>query len=406
MQENTETVDRQVKKRFWKGYALGILTVLILLAGLLLGINSVYGKGLSLKESFAALVKIQTLTSYLNEKCLEETENRDLLEGAYTGLVDTVDDKYTRYYTKEAYEEYLEDISGSYAGIGVSVQWDTEEEMLKIVGVTEEGPGSIAGLCVGDWVYAVDDVVVQGTSSDETIRLIKGEEDTKVKITVIREGATLELDIIRQVIYEESVFYHMVETSIGYIQLTAFDKVTTNQFKEAIETLKEQGMESLILDLRENPGGSLQTSIDIADMLLPEGTITYTEDKQGKKEYYSSDAESLGIPLVVLINEGSASASEILAGSIQDLNAGTLIGMTTFGKGIVQSTYSLYDGSAIKLTMAKYYTPSGRYIHGEGIKPDIEIDLPEGVYLEEVYLTEEDIQFQTALEAARTMIAS
>lgn len=389
---------------FIRGYITGVATVFGILLLSILGFRLAMKDGLTLRENVNALWKLNTLASYLNEKCLEDTDNASLLDGAYAGLVDTVDDKYTRYYTAEEYREYMEDLVGSYAGIGVSVQWDATEEMLHIVSVNEGGPGEKAGICVGDWVYAVDGTTVQGMSSDDTIRLIKGEVNTKVIVTVIRDGSTLDIELIREQIDVETVNYQMLDHNIGYICLSAFDEVTTEQFLNAVEDLKAQGMQGMILDLRDNLGGRLQTAIDICDALLPEGTITYTEDKQGKQKYYTSDAECLETPLVLLVNENSASASEIVAGAIQDSDRGTIIGTTTYGKGIVQSTYGLPDGSAIKLTMAKYFTPSGRYIHGEGIEPDIEIALSQGTYLEDVKLTEEDVQLQTAVEAIMTII--
>lgn len=393
-------------RRFLLGYAAGILTTLVV-AGLVLVVMNLSMTGLTLRQSVKALFKLNTLTAYLKEEYLEEVNPDTLLEGAYAGLVKGAEDQYTRYYTPEEYEQYLEELEGSYAGIGVSVQWDKETEMLKIVTITEGGPGAWAGLCVGDSIYAVDDTIVQGMDSNEVIRMIKGVEGTTVALTVVREGEsdTLVLEATREEIVEETVTSRMLEDQVGYIAISSFDEITTEQFENALQVLKSQNMQGLILDLRNNPGGRLNTAAEIADDLLPEGTITYTETKKGEQRFYTSEAETcLNLPMVVLVNENSASASEIVAGAIQDMEAGTLVGTITYGKGIVQSTYGLPDGSAIKLTMAKYYTPNGRYIHGIGITPDIEITQPAGTDLHDVLLTEEDLQFATAWEAMQTML--
>ncbi|MBQ7050773.1 MAG: carboxy- processing protease, partial [Firmicutes bacterium] len=218
-------------------------------------------------------------------------------------------------------------------------------------------------------------------------------------------GEEKTVSVTRRTIESKTVESEMWEDKIGYIHIKSFDGVTTEQFKAALEELKSQGLEGLIIDLRDNPGGRMDVVQEITNELVPAGIITYTEDKYGKREIYeSSDEPCLGLPLVVLVNGNSASASEIMAGAVQDRGVGVLVGTTTYGKGIVQVTTAFKDDTAAKMTTAKYYTPNGNYIHQIGIKPDIEIDLPEGIEFSEITSKEEDVQLQTALEALKTQM--
>jgi len=285
-----------------------------------------------------------------------------------------LEDPYSVYYTPEELEELMTQMSGIYYGIGSYVSLDTETSLPKISGIISNTPAEEAGLRENDLIYQVDDVPTYGLSLDEAVSYIRGEEGTEVLLTIIREGENdyLKIPVIRRKVESPTVEYEMLEDGIGYLQIVEFDEVTPGQFSEAMESLKNSGMEKLIIDLRGNPGGSLTDVVDIAGMLLPEGLIVYTEDKSGKREEYFSDgAGEIEIPLVVLIDMNSASASEILAGAIQDYGKGTLVGTTTFGKGIVQQIIPFSDGSAVKLTVSSYFTPKGRNIHGTGIEPDI-----------------------------------
>ena len=258
-----------------------------------------------------------------------------------------------------------------------------------------------AGLLPGDILYKVGDTEVTGMDLTMVVSQIKGKENTKVVISVVREGEEdyLDFQVERRTIEIQTVSSAMLEDQIGYIAITSFDDVTTDQFTKALDELEKQGIKGLVVDLRGNGGGLVSSVCAILDRLLPEGLIVYTEDKYGNREENTSDAEHyFDKPLAVLINGNSASASEIFAGAIKDYGIGTLVGTTTYGKGIVQKIYPLHDGTAVKLTVSKYYTPKGNNIHGIGIEPDVEIDLDEELKKEVLVPLEEDNQLQRARE--------
>ena len=274
-----------------------------------------------------------------------------------------------------------QDVEGIYYGIGAYVGSDTATGLTVISGVIEGAPAQEADLREGDLIYKVDGNVVQGMSTDEVVALIRGEEYTTVHLTLIREGADdyVEVDVTRRKVESPTVNHEMLEGDIGYIQITEFDQVTIDQFTEALAVCKGSGMKGLVIDVRSNPGGSLNAVCEIARKLLPKGLIVYTEDKYGQREELTCDGvNEIQVPIVVLVNGYSASASEILAGAIQDHEKGILMGTKTYGKGIVQRIISLSDGSAVKLTISTYYTPNGKDIHGVGIEPDevVEFDSP------------------------------
>ncbi len=395
------------KHRFLAGYLCGLLTVVGVIAVIACVLHFAFPGGLNLRKTVVSAVKLNELASLIGENYLEDVDQEILLDGAFAGYAQAVGDKYTRYYSPEEYEEYLQTGSGTFAGIGVTVQWDEERGLLHVLEVHEGGPADQAGVLADDYIYAVDGEVMENVGSDTVVSRIKGKVGTQVVLSILREGSEdpIDLTVTRDLIEETTVTGQMMDDEIGYIQLSGFVEVTTHQFKDMLLELKEQGMKGLILDLRGNPGGRLNVVVDIADLLLPDGTITYTMTKSGEKTIFSSDADSiLDVPMVVLIDENSASASEILAGAIRDYGVGTLVGTTTFGKGIVQTTYSLLDNSAVKVTMARYYTPNGDYIHGKGIDPDIEVQLPKDSTLEAVWMTEKDTQYAEALQQIRSMI--
>lgn len=315
----------------------------------------------------------------------EDIDVEEMTEGMYSGLVDSLGDPYSVYYTAEEWQDLMADTEGIYYGIGAYLQLDTATGLARINGVIADTPAEEAGLRENDIIYQVDGEMIQGLELSEIVSRVKGEEGTTVHLTVVREGETdyLEFDVERHRIESPTVNYEMYDNGVGYIQITEFDEVTTDQFTEALAVIKGSGAKGLILDLRSNPGGSLPVVVDIARSILPKGLIVYTEDKYGKREEYTCDGKNeLDIPMVVLINGNSASASEILAGAIKDYNKGTLIGTTTFGKGIVQRVLPLTDGTALKLTISSYYTPKGNNIHGIGIDPDIECEFDSEAYYE------------------------
>lgn len=310
----------------------------------------------------------------------EEVTTEELQDGIYKGMVAALNDPYSEYYPKEELEDVLSSNQGISYGIGAYISLNQTMETAMISGVMEDTPAEEAGLREGDIIYKVDGEATQGMSVSKVVSLVKGKENTTVHLTIYREGEPdfLEMDIVRgKLIETETVESGILEDTdhIGYLRIREFDGVTSDQFNEAMAELKASDMKGLILDLRSNPGGDLTAVTEVARRLLPEGLIVYTEDKAGKRTEYTCDGEyEIQIPMVVLVNEYSASASEILAGAIKDYNKGTLIGTTTYGKGIVQRINRLEDGTALKLTVSAYFTPSGKNIHGIGIEPDIELE--------------------------------
>ena len=305
----------------------------------------------------------------------EDIGAEEMETGIYDGMISSLGDIYADYYTAEELEKLMLDTEGIYFGIGAGITTDTVSTYPKISKVYAGTPSEEAGLRENDIIYEVDHEDVYGLALTEVVSRIKGEEGTWVNLTIIREGETdyLSIDVQRRQVSIPTVETRMLDEEIAYIQIVEFDTITIEQFSQALEKSRQSGMKGLILDLRSNPGGSLAAVVEIAREILPEGMIVYTEDKYGKRQEYTCDgSKQLEVPLVVLINENSASASEIMAGAVKDYGIGTLVGMTTYGKGIVQSIAPLSDGSAVKLTISSYYTPKGNDIHGIGVEPDVE----------------------------------
>lgn len=387
------------KKNFWSGLLCGLLLAILVVAvsitgrGLfrlfqreVLGIDTQVSAGAadSVVNS-STTAKMKTIKNTIEEYYLEETDDSDLVNGIYSGMVEALGDPYSTYYSEEELLDLKEKTEGIYYGIGAYVGQDVSTKLPKITGVMPGTPAEESGLMAGDLIYQVDGELVEGMDITDVVFLIKGKEGSQVVITVYREGAEDFLDITatRKKIESPTVNFKMLEDGIAYIQIVEFDDVTTDQFAEAMAECRAKGMTGLILDLRNNPGGNLSTVTDISMMLLPKGLIVYTEDKYGERSEYNCDGEKeIDVPMVVLINGNSASASEILAGAIKDYKKGTLLGTTTFGKGIVQRVISLSDGSALKLTVSNYFTPNGNNIHKVGIEPDEELKFDGDLYLE------------------------
>ncbi len=326
----------------------------------------------------AVTEKIQFLNTEIENFYLEDVDYTALEEGIYKGLLSGLGDPYSEYYTGEEYKQIMESTSGSYCGIGATLSQNQEDGSCTVVNTFDGSPAAEGGLEAGDIIYKVEDIEVTGMDLNQIVSYVKGKEGTQVRLTLVREGKEQEVTLTRRNIEITTVTYEMKENQIGYIALSEFDEVSTKQFKAALEDLEKQGMKGLVVDLRNNPGGMLTVVVDILDMFLPEGTVVYTEDKYGNRQNYTAGSEVVTeVPLTVLVNGYSASASEIFAGAIKDYGRGTLVGSTTYGKGIVQRIIDLQDGSAIKLTVAGYYTPNGNNIHGKGIEPDVEIELTE-----------------------------
>ena len=346
--------------------------------------------------------KIDALEDIIREKFyLSEVTEEQLETGLYRGMIRALNDPYAEYYTEEELQALMEHSEGIYYGIGAYVAMDPETQLPKISGIIAGAPAEESELRPEDLVYMIDGTMTYGLTLTEATALIKGPEYTTVTLTVIREGESdyIDIEIERRKVESPTVNFEMYEDGIAYIQVTEFDEVTVNQFAEALDKAKESDMDSLILDLRGNPGGNLSAVVEMARMILPKGLIVYTEDKKGNRDEYSCNGKNqIDVPMVVLIDGNSASASEILAGAIQDYGIGTLVGTTTYGKGIVQQIVSLKDGSAIKLTISGYFTPNGRNIHGVGIEPDVECKFDS-----EAYYNEEN-PYDNQLEKAKELL--
>ena len=351
-----------------------------------------------------AIAKINELAVYTELYYYNPVDLEEVQDSMYKGMIDGLGDKYSVYYNEEDYAELQLSTTGQYYGIGAGLTQDLDTMVVSITKVYRGTPSETAGLKNDDIIVSVDGI--DGTSMEvsELVKHIRGEAGTTVHLEIYRPstGEYLSFDVERADITLPSVDYEMMEDGIGYIIIESFETETAHQFEAAVEDLTAQGMKALILDVRSNPGGMINSVVDILDIILPEGLLVYIEDKDGNRQNYTSSGKTyMDLPLVVLINENSASASEILAGAIKDYEYGTLIGTTTFGKGIVQTIIPLSDGDAVKLTSAKYFTPNGNYIHEVGIDPDIELEYeylnPEG----EVYERQYDNQILKALEVLR-----
>ncbi|MCL2873831.1 MAG: S41 family peptidase [Defluviitaleaceae bacterium] len=345
--------------------------------------------------------KLAEIVNILERNYIGELDMDRLFDGLFTGFVYGVGDPYTTYLPRAVFERYMQNIEGSFTGVGLFVTPEPGGSRVLVLSPIEGGPASEAGIRPNDFIIQVDGVNVSGDSLDQAIAMMRGPLNTEVILTVFRESTneTFDVTILRRAIDVPSVFPEMLENNIGYIRISSFEGTTASQFRNALMDFTSQGMEGLIIDVRNNPGGLLHSVAEIAGLLVPEGTIVYTEDRRGRERSFASDENYLGIPLVILVNQNSASASEILAGAVKDLGAGVLVGETTFGKGLVQSIYRLSDGSAVKVTVARYYTPSGLSINDVGIEPNYIVVLDTELSHRIASLEpEEDLQLLKAIE--------
>ena len=376
---------KEKKGSFGRGFVAGIVLTLLVVCSLFIlskMMDMLFGKLDSDVEfteesavSAMTVNKLQLLEETIDQFFyLHDVTDQELNEGIYKGMLDALEDPYSEYYTTEELTELMEQSEGVYYGIGAYVSLDTVTNFPKITGVIEGAPAEEVDLRANDLIYEVDGVSTYDMSLNEAVALIKGEEGSQVVLTIVRDGESdyLKIPVTRRKVESPTVEFEMLDERTAYIQIVEFDDVTIDQFAEALAMAKGSGMEGLILDLRANPGGNLDAVVEIARMILPEGMIVYTEDKYDKRIEYTCDgSRQLEVPLVVLIDMNSASASEILAGAVKDHGIGTLVGTTTFGKGIVQQVIPFSDGSAVKLTISSYFTPKGNDIHGIGIEPDV-----------------------------------
>ena len=404
------------KSDFARGMAAGVMVTVLAAAALTLALRFVVApkerEGLAAEPKegqaeeeqrvFDSSVekKMSEIADLIDEYYYEAVDKDAMAEGVYAGMVSGLGDPYSNYFTAEEYASFHESTSGLYFGIGVVLNQDAKTKVITVRHVYPGTPAEEAGMKDGDILAQVKDLDISDMELAEVVTHIKGEEGSTVHLRLIREGEAdyVEMDVERRQIEVPTVQYQMLEGDIGFIQISEFAESTPEQFEEAITEMQGNGMKSMIVDLRDNPGGVLQSVCTMLDDILPEGLVVYTEDKYGNRSDYKSDKECMDIPMAVLINENSASASEIFAGAVKDYGYGTLIGTKSFGKGSVQTIIPLQDGSAVKVTMAKYFTPKGNYIHEVGIAPDIELEYKYLEESDETYNPMHDNQVQKAIE--------
>ena len=347
--------------------------------------------------------KLNLLQTYISKYFLYDEDIKSAEDGIYKGFISGLDDKYAAYYNEEDYASLMESTNGTYSGIGALLQQNASTKVMSIVKVFAGSPAEEAGLQAGDILYKVGDEDITALDLDVLVsKYIRGEEGTDVTLTVLRgeEYEEVTLTITRRKIEVPTVEHKMLSGNIGYIAVSEFESLTVDQYKDAVDDLTAQGMTGLVIDFRDNPGGLVDTSVEMLEYTLPDGLYTYTADKNGNgQKYLGDDSHEIDVPIVILVNNNSASASEIFAGAMRDYGKGTLLGTTTYGKGIVQSVFSLGDGTGLKITTMHYYTPNGTDLHGEGLAPDIEVEWDkEGTVGEEG----SDNQLDAAIEYLRT----
>lgn len=389
LREDIRKIEQEQRKLFGKGIAIGALATLAvcLLVFFVIPVTHPWSaerseglQEISQTDSSKLLTpavknKIERLADVIGQLYYEDVDDEELAQGLYKGLLEGVGDSYTAYYTPEEYKQLMISATSSLSGIGVVMQQDPKTMQVTVNHVYEGSPAEKAGIKAGDLIVQAGNVVATSVELSELAANIRGDAGTSVHLKLYRAGeGYIELDVRRENIDVPTLKGQVLAGGIGYIAIAEFGEKTAEEFADTVSELESKGMTSMIVDLRDNPGGMVDSVTKILDQILPAGVTVWTENKAGEKKEYMSDADCLDYPMAVLINGNSASSSEIFAGAIRDYEYGTLIGTKTFGKGIVQSIRRLADGSAIKLTTARYFTPNGENIHGAGIEPDIELE--------------------------------
>lgn len=343
----------------------------------------------TLSENYRRYGKLNQLYDTVTDSFYEEVDEDALMEGIYKGLVSGLDDPYSSYMTADEYEQWKATATGEYSGVGITFMKDDDGNFV-VVSVEKDSPAENGGIKAGDIILAVDDKEYEDL--DIIAAAIRGKEGSKVKLSYYRDGDKKEATLVRETIIQHSVDYDMLEGDIGYIQISSFIESTADDFKEALDDIENKGAKGLVLDLRNNGGGLVDSCVEIADEFLDEGVVVYVEDRNGERTDYDAKDGRTELETVVLVNENSASASEILAAALQD-NGIQLVGETTFGKGVIQSTAELDDGSALKLTIMQYFSPDGNAINKKGIEPDYKVENQED--------SDKDAQLEKALSMLR-----
>ncbi len=396
-------------KEYYRGLRTGLITALVIALSVFLLFNitnkisnisnkedsrieDTYGKG--------STSKLKLIQDYIDKYYFDDAEKENILNGMMAGMVAALDDPYSVYYTAAEYSKLMESTNGTYYGIGISILQNQETGVITVIKVFSTSPAKDAGMKEGDILYKVEGEEVSGQDLSAVVSKIRGQENTEVKVTVLRNSEYVDLSIERREVQMDTVEYSMMDNGVGYLYISEFDGVTTEQTKSAINDMLSKGMTSIVVDLRDNPGGRLDVVEDIMDMFLPKDKLMmYMETKSGERKdsYSKTDGIIPDMPMTVLINQNSASASELFTGAMKSYERATIVGVNSFGKGIVQSIFPLSDGTALKLTTAKYFLPNGENIHKVGIEPDVVVELPEGVKSCWELSTEEDNQLQKAI---------
>ncbi|PKM84198.1 MAG: S41 family peptidase [Firmicutes bacterium HGW-Firmicutes-11] len=353
-----------------------------------------YEEYLGLKEDYGDIEELKRL---IEEKYYVPVDENELEEGLRKGLFWGIGDPYSAYLSKEEYDALMIATSGEYQGIGVTIAPD-DKGFINVVAPMDGTPAHKAGIQSGDKVIFVDGKEYSADSIDAAAAAMRGEVGTKVEVGLLRGVERIDLTLTRANILLETVRSELLEGDIGYIRISSFEERTADDFAQALRSMELEGAKGLVIDLRDNPGGLVDVAVDVADQLMEAGVVTYTEDRQGKKEFYKSRAGATKLPFVILINKGSASASEIIAGAVKDSGAGELVGITTYGKGIIQQIVPLENGDATKLTIMQYFSPEGNVIHEIGVEPDHVVELTEEDLTEGILERENDRQLKKAVE--------
>jgi len=418
-----------MKKNFFTGIITGLfgaLVIVVAFAGLLIFTN--FGAKLNMTQTTEAkeeekseavtgslstvnyqriVNKLEFLQKLVDQNYLEGSGDASFEEGVYKGFIESLEDPYSVYYTADEYNALMESSSGKYCGIGATVTQDAKTGIVTVVKPFTTGPAYKAGVKPGDIISKINNQDVIGEDLSKVVSRMKGEPGTKVNITIVREGEEnpLNFTLTRKEIEVPTIESKMLAGKIGYVVISEFDEITVSQFDAAVDKLEKDGMKALVVDVRNNPGGRLDSVVEILDRILPPELIVYQLDKgNNRTPSYADDETKVSVPMAVLINGNSASASEIFAGTLQDYKTATIVGTTSFGKGIVQQIFPISDGTAVKLTISKYYTPKGRNIHKIGITPDVKVELDEALKKEVTIAVDKDNQLQKAIALLKKKI--